>query len=179
MKKFIGTMLFTTAICGLLAAAPAKAELYKSHTLGSVTTRSTSEARLTRSDIMSIQSSLASKGFYHGSIDGKWGPMTSAALSSFQSSRGLAVNGLPTNETLGMLGVTTVNTAYYASPQDIEPASGGVVVETTRSMDTYRTRTTSGFVAINTNHVNGSTCKLCTNGIIGNGGTPSMRSNEY
>jgi peptidoglycan hydrolase-like protein with peptidoglycan-binding domain len=175
MKKLIGTMLFTTAICGLLAAPPAKAELYKSH---SVTTRSVSEARLTRSDIMSIQSSLASKGFYHGSIDGKWGPMTSSALSSFQSSRGLAVNGLPTNETLAMLGVTPVNTAYYA-PQDIEPASGGVVLETTRSTDTYRTRTTSGFVSINTNHVNGAACKLCTNGIIGNGGTPSMRSNEY
>jgi peptidoglycan hydrolase-like protein with peptidoglycan-binding domain len=180
MKKFIGTMLFTTAICGLLAAPPAKAELYKSHTLGTVTTRSVSEARLTRSDIMSIQSSLASKGFYHGSIDGKWGPMTSSALSSFQSSRGLAVNGLPTNETLAMLGVTPVNTAsVYRSPQDIEPASGGITVETTRTTDTYRTRTTGGFVAINTNHVNGAACKLCTNGIIGNGGTPSMRSNEY
>ncbi|MEZ0225613.1 MAG: peptidoglycan-binding protein [Alphaproteobacteria bacterium] len=178
MKKLIGTMLFTTAICGLLAAAPAKAELYKSHTLGTVTTRSVSEDRLTRSDIMSIQSSLASKGFYHGSIDGQWGPMTSAALSSFQSSRGLAVNGLPTRESLAMLGVTPVTTAY-TSPQDVEPASGGIVVETTRSTDTYRTRSTGGFVSINTNHVNGSNCKLCTNGIIGNGGTPSMRSNEY
>ena len=179
MKQVIGTMLFTTAICGMLAAQPAHANFFDrgSHT---VTTRSVTETRLSRSDIMSIQSSLASKGYYRGSIDGKWGPMTSSALSSFQSSKGLAVNGLPTSETLAMLGVTTNNTAYYSTaPQNIEPAAGGVAVESTYTTDTYRTRTTNGFVSINTNHVNGSTCLLCTNGVIGNGGTPSMRSNEY
>ncbi|TAL37269.1 MAG: hypothetical protein EPN97_05430 [Alphaproteobacteria bacterium] len=180
MKKFIGTMLLTTAVCGLLAAQPANAELYKSHASGAVTTRTVTESRLTRLDIMSIQDSLAAKGFYRGAIDGKWGPMTSSALSSFQSSRGIAVNGLPTGETLAMLGVTPVTAAYAdTSPQDIEPASGGIVVETTRTTDTYRTRSTGGFVSIDTIHVNGAACKLCTNGIIGNGGTPSMRSNEY
>lgn len=181
MKKFIGTMLFTTAVCGLLAAQPAHANFFSRHASNSVTTRSVTETRLSRSDIISIQSSLAAKGYYKGSIDGKWGPMTSSALSSFQSSQGIAVNGLPTSETLAMLGVTTTNTASYdTAPQYIEPAAGGgVTLETTTTTDTYRTRSTGGFVAINTNHVNGAACRLCTNGIIGNGGTPSMRSNEY
>lgn len=180
MKKIIGTMLFTTAICGLLAAQPAHANFFSSHASNTVTTRSVSETQLTRSDIISIQSSLAAKGYYRGSIDGKWGPMTSSALSSFQSAQGVPVNGLPTSETLAMLGVTTTNTAYYGSaPQYVEPAAGGVTVETTTTTDAYRTRATGGFVAIDTNHVNGAACRLCTNGIIGNGGTPSMRSNEY
>jgi peptidoglycan hydrolase-like protein with peptidoglycan-binding domain len=153
---------------------------YYGNGYGTATTRTVTETRLTRSDIRSIQSSLASKGYYRGSIDGIWGPMTSSALSSFQTSKGLAVNGLPTSETLAMLGVTPVNAAYYGTaPQNIEPAAGGVTVESTYSTGTYATRGTGGFVAINTNHVNGSTCLLCTNGIIGNGGTPSMRSNEY
>jgi peptidoglycan hydrolase-like protein with peptidoglycan-binding domain len=181
MKNVIGTMLFTTAIVGMLGAQPAHAWFFKSHADNSVTTRSVTETKLTRSDIISIQSSLSAKGYYKGSIDGKWGPMTSSALSSFQSAQGLAVNGLPTNETLAMLGVTPVTTSYAAdtAPQNIEPAAGGVTLETTTTSDVYRTRTTGGFVAINTNHENGAACRLCTNGIIGNGGTPSMRSNEY
>src|SRR5437870_184363 len=111
MKKFIGTMLFTTAVCGLLAAQPAHANFFSRHASNTVTTRSVTETKLTRSDIISIQSSLAAKGFYRGSIDGKWGPMTSSAVASFQSSQGLAANGVPTMETLSMLGVTPVNTA--------------------------------------------------------------------
>ena len=179
MKNLIGTMLFTTAICGLLAAQPAHANLFgRSST---VTTRSVTETQLSRSDILAIQSRLSAKGYYNGSIDGKWGPMTSSALSSFQSAKGLSVNGLPTSETLAMLDVAPSNVASYDSrPEMIEPAAGGgVTVETTTTSDTYRTRSTNGFVAINTNHNNGAACKLCTNGIIGNGGTPSMRSNEY
>lgn len=181
MKKIIATMLFTTAICGMMAAQPAHANLFSRHASSVTTTRSVTETKLSRNDIIAIQSSLSSKGFYRGSVDGRWGPMTSSALSSFQSAQGLSVNGLPTSETLAMLGVSANNVATYDSrPETIEPAAGGVTVETTTSdTDAYRTRAGGGFVSINTNHVNGSTCLLCTNGVIGNGGTPSMRSNEY
>lgn len=184
MKKIIGTMLFTTAVCGMLSAQPAHAMFwpFKTHHVQNTTTTRVTQTRLTRSDIIALQSSLASKGFYRGSIDGKWGPMTSSAVASFQSSQGIAANGLPTSETLAMLGVNPSTTAYV-SPQNIEPAAGGydggVTVETTTTYNTGYARSTGGFVAIDTNHVNGSTCLLCTNGVIGNGGTPSMRSNEY
>jgi peptidoglycan hydrolase-like protein with peptidoglycan-binding domain len=180
MKKLIGTMLFTTAICGVMAATPAHAWFFnKSSNNGTVTTRTVTQTQLTRSDIVSIQSSLASKGYYRGSVDGIWGPRTASALSSFQSSQGLAANGLPTGETMAMLGVEHSSTVSYGAPQNIEPAAGGDVVESTTTTDVYRTRATGGFVAVDTDHVNGSTCLLCTNGIIGNGSTPSMRSNEY
>ncbi len=182
MKKVIGTMLFTTAICGFMAVTPAHAGFFSTNHAyygNGVTSRSVTQTRLTRSDVISIQSSLAAKGFYRGPIDGKWGPMTASALSSFQSSQGLAANGLPTSETLAMLNVRSSSSVVYGAPQDIEPAAGGEVVESTTTTDVYRTRATGGFVAIDTNNVNGSTCLTCTNGIVGNGGTPSMRSNEY
>jgi peptidoglycan hydrolase-like protein with peptidoglycan-binding domain len=172
MKKVISTLLFATAVCGLLASQPAEARLFKTSS-DTVQTRSVTETTLTRSDILSIQTSLSNKGFYSGSIDGKWGPMTSRALASFQSAHGMTADGVPSRDTLAMLGVAPNNVA------NIEPAAGGVTVETTTTYDTFRSRASGGFVAINTNHINGAACKLCTNGIIGNGGTPSMRSNEY
>lgn len=183
MKKLIGTMLVATTVCGLLAAPPARAEAPKdAGAYGSVTTRHVTETQLSRKDIISVQKCLAAEGFYSGSIDGKIGPITTAALTSFQASRGLDVNGMPTKETLDKLGVTPTSVASAddkMAPEKIEPAAGGVTVETTTTSESWSTRTTGGFVAINNDHVNGAACKLCTNGLIGNGGTPSMRSNEY
>jgi hypothetical protein len=43
----------------------------------------------------------------------------------------------------------------------------------------YTKRGTSGVLAIDNLHENGSTCLTCTNGIYGTSGTRNMRSNEY
>jgi peptidoglycan hydrolase-like protein with peptidoglycan-binding domain len=175
MKKALSTLLFATAVCGLVAAAnPAQARFYTTSSMNS-----SANIHLSRMDVMSLQTSLANRGFYTGSIDGIWGPRTTAALTAFESSRGLNADGMADRETLALLGVspgTSVSTASTVSV--IEPAAG-YGSTTFRNYDTIQTRTTGGFVSINVPHVNGSTCLTCTNGIIGNGGTPSMPSNAY
>lgn len=43
----------------------------------------------------------------------------------------------------------------------------------------YIKRGTTGVLALENLHENGSTCLTCTNGIYGTSGTHNMRSNEY
>lgn len=40
-----------------------------------------------------IQQALASKGYYHGELDGKWGPESIAALQQFQTEQGIDNQG--------------------------------------------------------------------------------------
>jgi peptidoglycan hydrolase-like protein with peptidoglycan-binding domain len=49
---------------------------------------------------MQIQSDLATLGFYHGSIDGVYGPATTAAVKAFQKANGLPVDGIVGPDTL-------------------------------------------------------------------------------
>jgi hypothetical protein len=41
----------------------------------------------------SLQAALAQRGYYHGSVDGVWGPQTRKAIRSFQADQGLPVTG--------------------------------------------------------------------------------------
>ena len=52
-----------------------------------------------------VQSRLRRAGFYHGAIDGVWGPNTRIALERFQRERRLSVTGTPSRETLAALGL--------------------------------------------------------------------------
>jgi peptidoglycan hydrolase-like protein with peptidoglycan-binding domain len=52
-----------------------------------------------------VQSRLRRAGFYHGAIDGVWGPNTRVALGRFQRERRLSVTGTPSRETLAALGL--------------------------------------------------------------------------
>jgi hypothetical protein len=40
-----------------------------------------------------IQQALADRGYYHGDIDGKWGPDSTAALRKFQTEQGIENEG--------------------------------------------------------------------------------------
>ena len=40
-----------------------------------------------------LQAALARRGYYHGSLDGVWGPATRNAIRSFQAHQGLPVTG--------------------------------------------------------------------------------------
>lgn len=40
-----------------------------------------------------IQQALADKGYYHGEIDGEWGPQSISALQRFQTERGIENEG--------------------------------------------------------------------------------------
>ncbi|SIS48163.1 C40 family peptidase [Salimicrobium flavidum] len=44
--------------------------------------------------VSSLQSELASHGYYNYNVDGVYGPITKSAVASFQSSQGLAVDGI-------------------------------------------------------------------------------------
>lgn len=54
-------------------------------------------------NVRKMQSKLKSKGFYTGSIDGKFGPATRKAVYKFQSSVGITADGKPGNKTLTAL----------------------------------------------------------------------------
>jgi peptidoglycan hydrolase-like protein with peptidoglycan-binding domain len=62
-----------------------------------------SEGRL----VSALQGALAAAGFDPGGIDGEFGPLTSAAVSSFQRARNLPVTGIADPATLQNLGVST------------------------------------------------------------------------
>jgi uncharacterized protein (TIGR02594 family) len=57
--------------------------------------------------VMTLQSALASQGFDPGGIDGEFGPLTSAAVSSFQRAHNLPVTGVADSTTIQTLGLST------------------------------------------------------------------------
>lgn len=57
------------------------------------------------STVRAVQSQLARQGYYHGVIDGVYGPQTRAALTRYQSNHGLQVTGSLTMDTLRSLGL--------------------------------------------------------------------------
>lgn len=55
------------------------------------------------SDVREMQTKLKSKGYYKGTVDGKFGPETRRAVRKFQSAIGITVDGKPGNRTLTAL----------------------------------------------------------------------------
>jgi len=55
--------------------------------------------------IANVQSALQQQGYYRGSVDGTYGPMTRRALLEFQGNNGLPQTGQIDEETLGALGL--------------------------------------------------------------------------
>jgi peptidoglycan hydrolase-like protein with peptidoglycan-binding domain len=53
--------------------------------------------------IKDVQYKLAHQGFYHGHIDGVWGPATENALRSYQHHNNIPVTGKLDNPTMLML----------------------------------------------------------------------------
>lgn len=67
-----------------------------------------------RSDrVRKMQDKLKEKGYYPGSVDGKFGPATKSAVRKFQTSVGITVDGRPGNKTLTALyeGRSAINKA--------------------------------------------------------------------
>lgn len=55
--------------------------------------------------IADVQSALQQQGYYRGSVDGTYGPMTRRALLNFQGENGLPQTGQIDQDTLGALGM--------------------------------------------------------------------------
>ena len=70
--------------------------------------------------IKSAQQSLSDKGFYHGSVDGKIGPITRASIRDYQKSESLPVTGRLDAATAGKLGVgpESVGGSFKEAGQD-------------------------------------------------------------
>jgi peptidoglycan hydrolase-like protein with peptidoglycan-binding domain len=69
-----------------------------------------------------LQQELAERGYYTGSIDGVWGPMTTTAIQQYQSSMGLPATGTLTTSMLNDLGVQVSSDTRGLG--DISPAAG-------------------------------------------------------
>lgn len=53
--------------------------------------------------VRKMQNALKTKGYYGGSVDGKFGPSTKAAVKKFQNAVGISADGRPGNTTLTAL----------------------------------------------------------------------------
>ncbi|MBM3582900.1 MAG: peptidoglycan-binding protein [Alphaproteobacteria bacterium] len=56
--------------------------------------------KLYQDTMMKVQQALVDAGFYSGTVDGQFGPMSQSAIEAFQSARQLQVTGLPDQLTL-------------------------------------------------------------------------------
>ncbi len=72
-------------------------------------------------DVKSVQTRLKSLGYYKGSVDGKYGTGTMAAVSSFQSANGLHADGLAGTSTYKVL-YSDAAISYSAAAATATPA---------------------------------------------------------
>jgi peptidoglycan hydrolase-like protein with peptidoglycan-binding domain len=77
--------------------------------------------------VSQVESVLASLGYYHGAIDGVYGPELGSAVRSFQSTHDLAVDGIVGPITWGALDSATGSSAHTVSTP--APSSGGLLRE--------------------------------------------------
>ena len=70
-----------------------------------------STAAYAGSTVSAVQSQLAAQGYYHGVVDGVYGPETRAALTRYQRDHGLQVTGSLTAATLQSLGLPQVGSS--------------------------------------------------------------------
>jgi peptidoglycan hydrolase-like protein with peptidoglycan-binding domain len=82
------------------------------------------------SEVTTVQQALQTQGFDPGPIDGKFGPQTALAVRQFQSSQGLAVDGIVGPDTEKALGLSSSGSL----PDSNRPGNAG----------TYRVNTPSG-----------------------------------
>jgi peptidoglycan hydrolase-like protein with peptidoglycan-binding domain len=76
-------------------------------------------------DVEDVQQALAQQGFDPGPIDGYYGPLTEAAVRSFQQSKGLAVDGIVgPNTTKALLGSWVTDCDGKPSPPGWESPLG-------------------------------------------------------
>lgn len=95
-------------------------------------------------DVKTVQSRLKELGYYTGSVDGKYGTGSMAAVKAFQAANGLYVDGLAGSGTYKVLFSndakpttgTTATTTPTATPTPTPAATGGIPTRTLRQNDT-------------------------------------------
>lgn len=77
------------------------------------------EAATTKAENRTIQTKLKRWGYYAGSVDGIYGPLTKKAVRYFQSKNGLAVDGIVGPATARALGMTLWSSGSSQSSNDL------------------------------------------------------------
>lgn len=77
------------------------------------------EAATTKAENRTIQTKLKRWGYYTGSIDGIYGPLTKKAVRYFQSKNGLAVDGIVGPKTAAALGMRLSSSGSSQSSNDL------------------------------------------------------------
>ena len=73
---------------------------------GSASGQSGGSEQLSQSTLENVQQQLQQQGYYkNAKVDGKWGPRTREAVTSFQQAKGLPATGQLDQQTLSALGV--------------------------------------------------------------------------
>lgn len=76
---------------------------------------------LNQDQVRSVQQNLAGRGYDPGRVDGRWGPRTQQALSSFQRDQNIQANGRPNPQTLAALGVESGSPSTQTGQLPTEP----------------------------------------------------------
>jgi|FEC22Drversion2_1045045.scaffolds.fasta_scaffold00279_37 peptidoglycan hydrolase-like protein with peptidoglycan-binding domain len=69
--------------------------------------------------IVDIQSALARRNFYHGALDGVFGPRTEAAIRDYELAAGLAPTGQPSAELLAHVRLSTLTAPPVPPPHPL------------------------------------------------------------
>jgi len=145
-----------------------------------------SNRELSQATLEEIQERLQQMGFYHGNIDGNWGPETQSALRDYQQQHGMQASGqldFPTMADLGLLGQQnrqfgnnqygTQNTGNQFGNNGGQGSSGtGMNGNTASGNPHYRGQNSSNSGATYSNGMSG------TNGYNGNGTAYNAGSNR-
>jgi phage tail tape-measure protein len=83
---------------------------------GTGTARRTSSSAYGEADVRAAQQLLNDKGYAAGSVDGRWGPTTEAALKKFQKDSGIPESGTLDAQTTAALGMPQPSAASYTRP---------------------------------------------------------------
>ncbi len=102
MKRFstvlLATILSTVGGIGIAKDASANSMMMNHHNnmmmKGGTMHHRMGQMGSTGQNVKNTQASLKRMGFYKGSVDGMYGPMTRMAVMKFQRSKGLKVNGM-------------------------------------------------------------------------------------
>jgi hypothetical protein len=72
---------------------------------------------LSQQTVEGVQQRLQQMGFYHGDIDGNWGPQTQSALQDYQQQHGMQATGQLDVQTLADLGLLGQQNRQFGSNQ--------------------------------------------------------------
>ncbi len=139
MKRFLNTLLVTTAVVSVSLSMPALAKMqqggqYQSgdNSNAQVTSGANADVRLlTRDDVKIIQKALNDRGYNPGSQDGVLGSQTTAAIRKFQRDNNLTDDGTIRASTLDRLNVQV--SSYNGSTGNTHDTGADRSSDTSRS----------------------------------------------